>query len=139
LSSFVPPGRKLVELLVSLGIAGIIYLFYPNLDAVILFISGFVWNWSASIDPGPLFENRRYRFSMLSTVIALQRFVLKPFVGAPELLRRLICLFPAGTFWWIVVIINDSTMPWWFTFLGSLTFEVSQIELRPKLESQGRR
>ncbi len=132
MSSFVPPRRKLWELLAALGVAGVLYLFYRNLDAVILFISGFVWNWSASIDPGPLFENRRYRFSMLATVIALQRFVLRPFVGAPELLRRFVGIFPAGTFWWIVVIINDSTMPWWFTFFGSLTFELFQIELRAK-------
>ncbi len=137
MSSFVPPRRKLLELLASLGVAGVVYLIYPNLDAVILFISGFVWNWSASIDPGPLFANRRYRFSMLATVIALQRFVLRPFIGAPELLRRFVALFPAGTFWWIVVIINDSSVPWWFSFFGSLTYEFFQIQLRPKLEHQG--
>ncbi len=131
-SSFVPSRRKLGELLISVAVAGVFYFFYPSADAVVLFVSGFVWNWSASIDPGPLFENRRLRFSMLSTVIGLQRFVLKPFETAPALLRRFVAVFPAGTFWWIVALINDSAMPWWFTFLGSLTFELLQIELRPK-------
>ncbi len=116
-------------------VAGAVYLLYPSIDAVVLFISGFVWNWAASIDPGPLFENRRFRFSMLATVIALQRFVERPFLGAPEILRRFIGLFPAGTFWWIVVMINDSAMPWWFTFLGSFTFELFQLMLRPVPDS----
>lgn len=127
---FSPPKRKLFDLLGLVIISGVFYLLYPSIDAVILFILGFIWNWSVSIDLSLLFENRRYRFSMLKTVIGIQQAALKPFENMPLFVRKFVAILPAGIFWTVVIFINDSVMPWWATFIGSLAFELIQIELK---------
>lgn len=128
MTSFVPPKRKLIELLVMLILAGVLYLMYPNMDAVVLFLFGFIWNWSASNDLTFYFTNRRNRMSMLRLVVNLQNLILKPFNWAPEIIKRMMKVFPAGVFWFLVIFINESDMPWWPTFLGSIAFELLQIE-----------
>lgn len=129
MTPMVPPRRKLVELGIMLIFAGVFYLIHPNTDAVMLFVFGFVWNWSASNDLSALFENKRYRMSMLKLVVNLQTLVLKPFGWAPEFVKRIVKVLPAGIFWSMVIFINDSEMPWWATFIGSAAFELLQIEL----------
>lgn len=130
MNAFIPSKRKLVELLVMLITAGIFYFFYQDFDAAILFIFGFTWNWTASIDHAAILQNRKYKFSMLRTVVNLQKLMLKPFVRAPEIIQHLIRVFPAGLFWLIVIYINDSVMPWWSVFVGSAAFELMQLELK---------
>lgn len=129
MTPMVPPKRKMIELGIMLILAGVFYLIYPNTDAVMLFVFGFVWNWSASNDLSALFENKRYRMSMLKLVVNLQNMVLKPFGWAPEFVKRIVKVLPAGIFWTMVIFINDSDMPWWATFIGSAAFELLQIEL----------
>lgn len=121
--------RKLAELLILVLFSGIFWFFYPALEGVVLFIFGFIWNWAASIELDPMFENRRYRFSMLSTVRNTQRLFLKPFTGAPEMIKILIRILPAGIFWTMVIMINESVMPWWAPFMGSAAFELLQLEM----------
>jgi hypothetical protein len=118
-------------------LAAIFYFFYPRMEGVVLFIFGFIWNWCASIDLDPLYENRRYRFSMLCTVRNIQKLCLKPFIRLPVYLQKIIAVFPAGIFWWMVIFINQSDMPWWATFIGSATFEILQIELKFIKENKG--
>lgn len=129
MNSFVPPKRKIWELLILLGISSLFYFIYPSTDALVLFIFGFIWNWAASIDLSLLFENRRYRFSLIKMVFNLQQLILKPFLAAPEFVKRILSVLPAGIFWSIVIIINQSDMPWWGTFLGSAAFELMQVEI----------
>lgn len=127
---FAPSKRKLFELLVLCVLAGIFYFFYPFLEGVVLFIFGFIWNWCASIEMDPMFENRRYRFSMLALVRNIQKFFLKPFHDSPEIIRSGVKVLPAGLFWLAVIVINESVMPWWAPFVGSLAFELMQLELK---------
>lgn len=128
---FIPPKKKLLELGLLLILTPIFYFIYPSFDALILFVFGFIWNWSASNDLTELFEiNKRYRFSTLKLVINLQNLFVRPFARAPELVQRFIKILPAGTFWFMVIYINDSVMPWWATFLGSLAFELMQLEMK---------
>lgn len=129
MSPIVPPKRKLVELGIMLILAAVFYLIHPNFDAVMLFVFGFVWNWSASNDLTAVFENRRYRMSMLKFVVNMQNLILKPFGWAPEFVKRIVKVLPAGIFWSMVIFVNDSDMPWWATFVGSIAFELLQIEL----------
>ncbi len=125
----VPPKRKMVELGIMLIMAAVFYLIHPSTDAVMLFIFGFVWNWSASNDLNAIFENRRYRMSMLKFVVNMQNLILKPFGWAPEFVKRMLKVLPAGVFWSMVIFVNESEMPWWATFIGSIAFELLQIEL----------
>lgn len=125
----IPPKRKILELL-GMGLLAIILFFVTNdINVIALFCFGFIWNWSASNELTMIFENRRYRMSMLKTVINLQNLILKPFAWAPVIVQRLVQALPAGIFWSIVIWINESAMPWWPTFVGSLAFELSQLDL----------
>jgi hypothetical protein len=126
---FAPPKRKLYELIVLVVLAAIFYLIHPQVEAIVLFAFGFIWNWAASNDLSVMFENRRYRMSMIKTVVNLQQLILKPFAWAPQFVKNILVILPAGIFWSLVVYLNDSDMPWWSTFLGSLAFELLQIEI----------
>lgn len=130
MTPFVPPKRKLYELLGLVGFDLLVYLLFPNLDAVILFSLGFIWNWAASNDLSHIFENRRYRFSMLKAVLRMQELALRPFKNMPLIVQKIAAVIPAGLFWTFVIFVNESEMPWWATFLGSITFELLQIELK---------
>jgi hypothetical protein len=128
LNSFFPPRKKLLELLLLIAGALVLYFFYSDWDAVGLFVFGFIWNWSASNDLRSIQENKRYRFSLIKLVSTIQVLALRPFEKAPEAVKCLIRVFPAGLFWLLVIMINESTMPWWSTFLGSLLYEVWNLE-----------
>lgn len=129
MTPFIPPKRKMLELVIMVILAGVFYLIYPSVDAITLFTFGFIWNWSASNDLDALFANKRYRMSMLKTVVNLQSLILKPFSWAPEFVKRFLRMLPAGIFWSLVIYMNDSLMPWWATFIGSAAFEILQLEL----------
>lgn len=129
MSTFIPPKRKMFELFLLPVFLGIFYFLYPRIEGVTLFAFGFIWNWSASNDLGVLFQNKRYRMSMLKTVVNLQDLALKPFKKAPVIVQKMVKVFPAGIFWTLVIFVNESEMPWWATFLGSIAFELLQIEM----------
>lgn len=129
MTTFIPPKRKMIELFLLPVFLGIFYLIYPSLEAITLFAFGFIWNWSASNDLGLLFQNKRYRMSMLKTVVNLQDLFLKPFKKAPVFIQKMVKVLPAGVFWSLVIYVNESEMPWWATFLGSIVFELLQIEM----------
>lgn len=127
--NFIPPKRKLLELLVLVVLALIFYFIYPSFEAITLFVFGFIWNWAASNDLSMMLDNNRYRMSMLKLVSNLQTLILRPFGWAPDLVKRFIRILPAGLFWLMVIFINDSVMPWWAPFVGSFAFELLQLEI----------
>ncbi len=126
--TFVPPRRKLFELIFLSVVMVIFYLINPDLNIVILFVFGFIWNWTASNDLDVLFLNKRYRFSLIKFVVSCQRLILRPFSWAPEIVKRVVRILPAGLFWTFIIIWNESFMPWWATFVGSLVFELTQLD-----------
>lgn len=125
-----PTKRKLVDLLVLLILNLVFYFLWGSVEVLSLFSLGYIWNWCTSQDLNILFENRRYRFSTLKTVINLQNAFLKPLQRFPYWVQWVGRIFPAGIFWSMVIIFNDSDMPWWATFLGSFAFEVAQLEMK---------
>ena len=125
----VPPKRKLIELVIMLFLTIGFYFIHSDTDALILFIFGFIWNWSASHDFADVPDKGRNRMSMLKLVINLQGLVLRPFAKAPQIVKRILKVIPAGIFWYLVVFLNNSDMPWWATFIGSIAFELLQIEM----------
>lgn len=127
--SFLSPKNKLFELGIMGLVAIVFYFFTSNTSVMVLFCFGFIWNWSASHDHSNTLANVRYRMSMLKTVTYIQAIVVKPFVKMPLFLQKAIQVLPAGTFWLLVITINDSVMPWWATYVGSIVFEVSQVRL----------
>lgn len=129
MTTFIPPKRKIFELLALPVFLGIFYFVYPKIEGVTLFAFGYIWNWSASNDLSVLFQNKRYRMSMLKTVVNLQNLILKPFGWAPVIVQKIVKILPAGIFWALVIFINESDMPWWATFVGSAVFEILQIEI----------
>ena len=129
MNTFTIPRRKVIEISLLPVFLGILYFIYPHTEAVVLFASGYVWNWAASNDLDKLFENRRYRMSMLKLVVNLQNLILRPFKNAPELIKKVLKVLPAGIFWTMVIYLNESDMPWWATFLGSLVFELLLLEI----------
>ena len=135
---FLTTGRKSAEISLLLLLDLIFYLIYPSVEAVSLFSFGYIWNWVGSQDLEVILENRRYRFSMLKLVKNLQFLIQKPFQNSPEVVRVLMRIFPAGIFWLMVIYFNESQMPWWSTFLGSICYELvefgSKRLQKPKVE-----
>jgi hypothetical protein len=128
--TFIPPKKKLVELLV-LPISAIIFIsFSANSDIIILFFLGYIWNWSASNDLVPLFENKRYRMSLIKIVCNIQKWILKPFNRLPEMAKRIIASLPAAGFIYLLISFNSSAVPWWPTLFGSFVFEMLQFEMK---------
>lgn len=127
---FLVERRKLNDLGILIILNIVIYIIWQKWEVVSLFSVGFIWNWVASQDLGPLMENRRYRFSTLKMISNLQTQVVKPFINMPKWVQALARSLPAGIFWSMVIYFNESQMPWWATFMGSLTFEVVQIEIK---------
>lgn len=125
---FLTTKRKMFDLLILLIIDVALFIIWDSIEIVTLFSFGFIWNWVASQDLTPLLEKRRYRFSMVKLVLNLQALILKPFGSLPFALQRLIACLPAGLFWCLVIYFNDSDMPWWATFVGSLTLELTLLE-----------
>lgn len=125
---FLTSRRKLVDILILLVVNLIFYFLSFTAEFIILFSFGFIWNWVASQDLHLLFQNNKYRFSMIRLVTNLQLLIKKPFLKLPVWTQWLAGILPAGIFWSMVVYFNDSHMPWWATFLGSLVFELSLLE-----------
>ncbi len=123
-----PSKRKLFELSL-LPLFCLPFIILGNSpDIVILLGLGYIWNWAASNDLPYVQENRRYRMSLIGLVVTINDWILKPFHQMHPLVTHFVRLFPAGIFWLGVLFINDSVMPWWATFVGSLLFELTQIK-----------
>lgn len=121
--------RKTIELIVLLVLDLILYGIFSDLDLVTMFTLGFIWNWTASQDLSVIFEKkRRYRLSTLKAVVNLQQLILRPFVRAPLPVQLFFKVLPAGIFWYGVLYLNESQMPWWGVFLGSLMLELLELE-----------
>ncbi len=128
---FLTEKRRMIELLALVGMDAVLYLVWSSWPLVCLFSFGFIWNWTAAQDLTSLLSNPRYRFSMVRFVGNVHVIILKPIAHLPAWTHFFARLLPAGIFWWMVVMINDSDMPWWITFVGSLCFELIQIEILP--------
>ena len=131
MNGFFISKRKTFELGVLLVLDGVLFFVLDNWDFVILFSLGFIWNWVASQEKDIIIENnRRYRFSTLKTVFNLQNLILKPLTKAPEAVKFIARLLPAGIFWSGVIVFNESPMPWWAVFIGSLVLELIILETK---------
>ena len=130
MNGFLISKRKTFELLFLVLLNAILYFILGNLDFSILFTFGYVWNWVGSQHESLSFEGKKYRYSTLKTVLNLQGLILKPLSRAPYAIKLLARSLPAGLFWWGVIIFNESQMPWWAVFIGSLTMEIVLLEER---------
>jgi hypothetical protein len=126
---FLATPRRLYELAALAAIDIGLYLFTPFWDFLILFNLGFIWNWVAAQDVSLLLQNRRFKFSMLKLVSSIQVHLLRPFERFPNWVQAIVRSLPAGIFWTMVILFNDSEMPWYMPFIGSVVFEVLQIEI----------
>jgi len=136
MNPFLTSKKKLLELL-FLGVGLIVILIvWPSVDTAMLFCLGFIWNWTASQEILYAFDNRKYRFSLLKMVFTLQSLFIFPFKNLPEITKLIPRILPAGIFWCLVIWFVQAQMPWWTTFIGSLVFELTQIQryvqVRPK-------
>lgn len=131
MNGFFISKRKTFELLMMLLLDAVFYLLWNSFDFVMLFTFGFIWNWVASQEATITFNNnRRYRFSTLKTVFNLQNLVMRPFQTAPLFVKIIVKSLPAGIFWSAVILFNESSIPWWAVFIGSLTLELFQLETK---------
>lgn len=129
MNSFFISKRKGIELLILFILSALFYFLWNSWDFILLFSLGYIWNWVASQEETIVLDNkRRYRFSTLKLVFNLQRLIQKPFLSMPEFTRIIARSLPAGLFWSAVILFNESQMPWWGVFLGSLVLELIQIE-----------
>lgn len=132
MNGFFISRRKTMELVGLLLLNILFYVLWNSWDFNILFSLGYIWNWVASQEADiTLGNSRRYRFSTLKTVFNLKNLFLKPFATMPEAVKLVLRTLPAGIFWSAVILFNESVLPWWAVFAGSLTIELVQIE--PKL------
>jgi hypothetical protein len=131
---FLTTKRKMLELLFL--VAGVVILMFahPGVDSALLFSLGFLWNWTASQELRYVFENHRYKFSLVKMVYTLQYAFVWPFRTLPEIFKLIPRGLPAGLFWGLVVWFVQAQMPWWATFAGSVAFELTQVQryLPPK-------
>ncbi len=127
---FLTSKRKLIDLIVVVALAGVIWPLL-GMEAAFLFCFGFIWNWVASQDLAEYMSGKSYRFTTLKFVVNIQTMILsKPFIKSlPEILKAIIRSLPAGIFWWAVIWFLESDLPAWATFAGSLVFEFSQWEV----------
>lgn len=131
MNNFFISKRKTLELGVMILLDGIFYLLWDSFDFVMLFSLGFIWNWVASQEASITLNNtRRYRFSTLKTVFNLQNLFLRPVATMPLVVKIIVRSLPAGIFWSAVILFNESQMPWWAVFIGSLTLELVQLETK---------
>lgn len=131
MSGFFITKRKTFELFVLAVLDGLFFLILNDWNFLVLFSFGYIWNWVASQESSIILDNnRRYRFSTLKTVFNLQRLFLAPLGKAPEAVRFIARILPAGLFWSAVILFNESPMPWWAVFLGSLVVELIQLETK---------
>ena len=129
MNGFFITKRKTFELMTLVVFDLLAILLWGSWDFVILFSFGFIWNWVASQESSILIPNtRKYRFSTLKTVFNLQNLFLKPVKKLPEAVKFIVRCLPAGIFWSMVILFNESHMPWWAVFLGSLSLELVQLE-----------
>lgn len=122
--------RKLFELLLLIFLDIVFYFLWNSWNFVVLFSLGYIWNWVASQADTLNFENKRYRFSTLKTVVNLQNLILKPLKGMPEAVKLIARALPAGVFWTAVILFNESNIPWWAVFIGSISMELIQLETK---------
>lgn len=125
---FLTSKRKLIDILILFFLLSIGFLFGLELSLLALFSFGFVWNWVASQELENLMTHKRYRFSMVKVVKSLNDSLERLLQNLPFFFRLIARCLPAGTFWLLVIFFNDSDMPWWSTYLGSLSFELIQLE-----------
>ena len=131
MNGFLVSKRKTLELGILIFLDIIFYILWDSFDFVILFSLGFVWNWVASQEQSIILDNnRRYRFSTLKTVFNLQKLFLRPIKRMPKFVHFIARILPAGLFWSAVILFNESPMPWWAVFLGSLTVELILLETK---------
>jgi hypothetical protein len=128
LKPFFTTRRKSYELLVLLGLNGGLYFLWSSFAILMLFNLGFVWNWAASQEVGYVLESRRYRFSLLKMVYNSQTLILMPFKKFHPAFSFIPKILPAGLFWLLVIHFAGSDLVWWPTFLGSLVFELTQLD-----------
>jgi hypothetical protein len=131
MNGFLISKRKTLELGVLILLDILFFILWDSWDFVILFSLGFIWNWVASQEKNIILDgNRRYRFSTLKTVFNLQKLFLRPLGKMPEAVKFIARILPAGLFWSGVILFNESPMPWWAVFLGSLTIELVLLETK---------
>lgn len=121
--------RKKIELLLVLPFAFLVYFFASDLNSIVLFLFGYIWNWVNSIELNEIYNEKRYRFSLIRFIRSIQSIILKPFRRFPSIIQKVIGIFPAGVFWFLVIYIYESQVPWWAPFLGSLIFEIVSFEV----------
>jgi hypothetical protein len=129
MSFFSIPKRKIFEVGFLIFFNIISYFLWKSWDFIVLFSFGFIWNWVAAQEGEVSYGNtRRYRFSTLKTVFNLQNLFLRPVRHLPLPVLMLVKILPAGLFWSAVILFNESDMPYWAVFLGSLAFELMGLE-----------
>ena len=122
-----PERRKMIELGFLIIPSLILYFVFNGIEIMVLFILGYVWNWTASQNL-PITESRKYRFSLLRMVHTLNIVVQKPFKNLPQITKLIPKILPAGLFWMLMILFSESHIPWWPPFLGSFIFELTQFE-----------
>ncbi|MES2528622.1 MAG: hypothetical protein V4598_16180 [Bdellovibrionota bacterium] len=127
---FLTSKRKLIDLIVVITVSAVIWPLL-GMEAAFLFCFGFIWNWAASQDLTQYMSGKSYRFTMLKLVTSSQTLILSPapIQRLPEFAKAIVRSLPAGIFWWAVIWTNDSDLPVWATFAGSLVFELSQWDV----------
>lgn len=122
-------AKKKIELLLVLPLILIVYFTSSDINTTVLCVFGYIWNWVNSIELNDTFSEKRYRFSLIQLIRFIQSMMLRPFRKFPPIFQKLIGILPAGTFWFLIIFIYESNMPWWAPFLGSLIFEIVSFEI----------
>jgi hypothetical protein len=129
MSFFSIPKRKIFEVGFLIFFNIIFYFLWKSWDFIVLFSFGFIWNWVAAQEGEVSYGNtRRYRFSTLKTVFNLQNLFLRPVRHLPLAVQIVVKILPAGLFWSAVILFNESDMPYWAVFSGSLALELMGLE-----------
>lgn len=124
LSSYNP---RYIELLILLLI--IILLSFVSISVAGLMTLGFIWNWTLRFEIEKVKTNKRYRFSTLKLVFALDQLLQMPFRSIPQA-GTFLRLLPAGLFWLLIGWFLGSLDFWWAPFMGSALYEMIHLLLK---------
>jgi hypothetical protein len=126
--NFFSTKRKLYEILVLFFFSVGLTFLWHDYASILFFAMGFIWNWSASQKVDYVLNNKRYRFSFLKMVYNLQFLFLYPLKNFHPAFGIIAKILPAGLFWWMIVYFANSHLPVLPTFIGSLVYELIQLD-----------
>ncbi len=120
--------RKAIELVVLLFFSIFLYYIWAESSSVVFFVTGFLWNWSASQKIDYAFKKNGYRFSFLKMIYNLEFLFCYPFKKLPSFFLIVPRSIPAFLFFFGVNNFFGAGLNVIPVMIGSFLYELIQLD-----------